>query len=213
MEKNDRRSATDDGAKTRRRLETRENQKTRGRFEVEMEKESLELFQVKSPASLELRKKFVETFVNCRSQRYEKTIKPFKNVENTTQAYWGYLWDNIDKNNCLIDYCNQTNIEKAMKGRNLFDSPVYLTWDVHIPRYDATLINLNNIFRTQGVIKISFSSYLQHAYFFPEDVYFFDESYEWCAILTHEETENGRWCLWIKTAQDTGTEGGHERTR
>lgn len=162
-----------------------------------MEKESLDLLQVKPSVSSELRKKFVETFIDCKSQRYEKYIKPFNNAENTMQAYWGYLWDNVNKNNCLVDYCNQVKIEEKMKNRNLFDSPVYLTWDIHIPRYDATLIKLNKIFQTQGVIKTSFAFYLKHYWLFPEDVYFFDESNKWCAILTHEETENGRWCLWV----------------
>lgn len=162
-----------------------------------MEKEGLDFLQLEPPVSLKLRSKFVDAFIDGESPRYQKYIEPFRNAENTTQAYWGYLWDNIDKSSCFVDYCDPVKIEKEMQRRNLFDSPLYLTWDVHLPRYDAALTKLNRIFQTQGIIKITFSFYLKYDRLFPEDVYFFDESVKWCAILTHEEAEQRRWCLWV----------------
>jgi hypothetical protein len=146
---------------------------------LESFKELVQVFdEVKSN---ELRKKYKDTFINQKEEDYERHIG-FKESEGI-QYYDGYLWD------FLIIFHAVLEDEIYQNLKNL-DQKVYVMWDLHSK--ERSYPN----FRRDVEINVNSIDLLHGLEFLPEDIYIFDDSFQWTMILTHEDTrEETRACF------------------
>lgn len=144
-----------------------------------------------------IRELFKETFLDLTSEHYKKFLKPFNDSQNPEQAYWGYMWDCINRQTCDVMCSSPEEIFSLYKQHADIDHRQIVLWDVHDKRFDGTLEKLHPIFQTNGALAISMERYKEKMDIYPEDLYFFDESVTWAAIFTHEYERGQRYCLWL----------------
>ena len=137
-------------------------------------------------SSEHLRERYIENFVDTNREYYRKYIKTLKNYKDGN-CYEGYLWDTLFK--CEIaDYKYIADNIKEYYSKNIL-----VMWDIHseekifIPDYWK--------FNKDDIIEFPTEILTEAAEYLPEDIYIFDERFERSFILTHEETDNGRYCL------------------
>ena len=92
----------------------------------------------------------------------------------------GYLWDTLKSSACVT----RADIERINAQR------VYVLWDLH----SAQKIHIPNYWRfpKSAIVAGRWRDMLSHYRYFPADSYFFDESYEWSAIFTHETCDDAK---------------------
>ncbi len=134
--------------------------------------------------AMKLRQKYIFYFVDIHREYYRKYIEKTKKYIDG-YCYDGYLWDTFYDSE-IVDEDYFFNIIKN------YDS-VLACWDIHssekiwIPNYW--------IFKKDAIISLSSKIVLQSLKYLPEDVYFFDRTFEWTIALTHEELNGQRLCI------------------
>ena len=133
--------------------------------------------------SAQIRERFQKTFLDFENPYYHSFFNAKLTLENYHQ-YTDYMWD-ILKNKEVIW---GAEAEKRLQEQG----EIFLMWD------DNRFIPLQFPYARKGVLRLTFAEFQSQESIFPDDVYFFDESYSWAIALTHTYQEEGRWCLWIR---------------
>lgn len=108
----------------------------------------------------------------------------YPNPHTFSHCYDAYLWDSL-KNACVKTEKDCMNLLKSYRT-------FYAFWDMHscekivIPNYWK--------FPKSAVVNMTYDDFINHIGDFPEDIYFFDETYSWSIILTHEYIAEERFC-------------------
>lgn len=108
-------------------------------------------------------------------------------------AYTGYLWDFLaDK-----EVVQETTIWHRVSARDA----VFAMWDIH----STERIRIPDYFKfpKDAVLRADPESLGRGLPFLPEDLYLFDDTFEWAGALTHEWVDDERFCVW----------SGRQRTR
>lgn len=131
-----------------------------------------------------VRKKYIEKFIDTKKEFFQQQIEiKYQFIDG--YCYLGYLWD------CLI---SPTIIEE--KYINLISNEidyVYVFWDIH----SCERIFIDNYwrFKKDDVLKLSLKTLLKGQKYLPEDIYILDDSFSWSFIMTHEYTDESRYCI------------------
>lgn len=130
-----------------------------------------------------LRELYIDAFIDVSSDRYIHTIK---NMTECTDGwcYTGYLWDCLKKPRLITERRLNQFVQKR-KG-------IYIMWDIHSKDY----IKIPNYWKypKDSVIHLEeWSKELVKT--MPEDIYVFDDTFNWSAIYTHEDINSHRYCL------------------
>lgn len=132
----------------------------------------------------ELRKKYIQKFVNTDHELYQDQIQlTHKFLDG--YCYLGYLWDYI-KNPVLIE----KEYLEAMAGKI---NKVYVFWDIH--SCERIFVKDYWKFDKDAVLKMEFEMLLEGEEYLPEDIYIFDESMTWTLVKTHEDIDGKCYCL------------------
>lgn len=153
----------------------------------------------------EMRELFRHAFLDSTCEHYKKFLKPFSDSTNREQAYWGYMWDCINRKACDIICGNPKEIFSLYKQYVDGNRRQIVLWDVHDKRFDGTIEKLHPVFQTNGALAITLDCYQEKTDIYPEDLYFFDDSFTWAAIFTHEYEKGQRYCLWLRNVRDDGS--------
>ena len=132
----------------------------------------------------ELRKKYIEKFVNTNHELYPSQIKS-KQKFLDGYCYLGYLWDYI-LDAVVVDMEFIKTVSKEI-------NKVYVFWDIH--SCERILIKNYWKFDKDDVLQIDFKTLMKGEEFLPEDIYIFDENITWTLIKTHEDINGNRYCL------------------
>jgi len=131
-----------------------------------------------------LRKRYIQKFVNTSIEYYEKYIKVLNEYADGF-CYSGYLWDCF-KDPKVID-------PHYIQSQNNRLRDVYVFWDIHSK--EKIFIEDYWEFGKDSVLLLDFNLLLNNLEHLPEDIYIFDNSLEWTLVLTHEYIGDKRWCL------------------
>jgi hypothetical protein len=126
------------------------------------------------------RKKFIQTFLDTTTDFFRQNIRRKRRFSDG-YCYQGYLWD------CLAEYSRmpfKTILRRLLRYKN-----VYVFWDIH--SRDRILIKNCWLFPKQAVLEVPTEILAANLVFLPEDIYIFDDSFNWALILTHEYDEKG----------------------
>ncbi|MBO5417688.1 MAG: hypothetical protein J6A50_03665 [Clostridia bacterium] len=134
--------------------------------------------------SKEIRNKFTNIFINKESPYYLNLIEKME-MYCDGLCYDGYLWD------CLENFkvISEKDANEMIKEKER----IFVMWDIHscqkifIPDYWK--------FPKESVLCIEkWDEAIKKE--LPEDIYLFDESFQWSVIFTHEDDSDGeRYCL------------------
>lgn len=147
---------------------------------------------VKKLKSIELRKKFVDTFTDKSIANYDDYVgyKKF----NDGICYLGYLWNVYDSNRCLYPDRSETLRLLAEKDE------IYVMWDIQTFMYSAITVRPNiskdRILKTTGKdlakqLTEDFSLPKEERSWLPEDIYIFDDTFDWHITFTHTPRPSG----------------------
>lgn len=131
-----------------------------------------------------IRSQYICRFIDVSKEYYSKYIDNLKEYEDG-YCYTGYLWD------CLIE-SQVVDLEYLHKWTDDLDE-VFVFWDIHTK--ERIFIKDYWKFEKSSVLKLKYSVLINNLEHLPEDIYIFDDSYNWSLVLTHEEFDNKRWCL------------------
>ena len=129
------------------------------------------------------RENYINAFVNKNSEIYLNHICVL-NKYIDGYCYDAYLWDCL-KNPCVKTEKDCMNLLKSYEN-------FYAFWDIHscekivIPNYWK--------FPKSAVVNLTYLDFSARIDDFPEDIYFFDETYSWSVVLTHEYIAKERFC-------------------
>lgn len=132
----------------------------------------------------DLRNRYITKFIDTENEYYKENILALQKCSDGL-CYSGYLWDCI-KYPKVIDFSYIT--EKANIKREVF-----VFWDIHSK--DKIFIKDYWNFGKDNMLQLDFKHLINNLIFFPEDIYIFESNVEWTIVLTHEHTEEARWCL------------------
>lgn len=133
-----------------------------------------------------IRERYIRCFIDENSEHYHTLIeKKISYIDGF--CYKGYLWD-CCKMPVIITEGQADRIMQTKKN-------VYIMWDIN---------SCENIF-IPGYWKYPKSKILFAQRWFkdyervlPEDIYLFDDSFEWSVVYTHETMlDNSRYCLYL----------------
>ncbi len=129
---------------------------------------------------------FIEQFINQDSSYYLEHIKEKKRYSDG-MFQTGYFWDCFKEHNRKTEkYCVD-----VLSGKDDF----YVLWDV----LSSEHIFIPNYYKypQEACLKLSFQEFSKIANTLPEDIYFFDDDFDWCIAMTHEDDGKRRYCLSI----------------
>jgi hypothetical protein len=135
-------------------------------------------------ASGQLRDRFVEHRVDHAHAKMQAGLRLRQFADGL--AYAGYLWD------YLID---KRPLSEPELWQALAEIPdLYAMGDIH----SSELVRVQRDFLLPkgAVVHAEVQTLRAGLNFLPEDLYLFDESCAWAAVLTHEELGEGRFCVW-----------------
>ena len=138
-----------------------------------------------------LKEIYLETFINTSDQKYIDTIQTLS-LCSDGYCYNGYLWDFL-KEKCVVSetFCNYW-LQALNNGF------FYVFWDNHSK--DKIWIQDYRKYPKDSIIKVSWQEYCEQREYLPEDIYIFDETYEWSICMTHEWFDKGkRYCCFMPT--------------
>ncbi len=134
-----------------------------------------------------IRAGFINRFVDTERPDYEARLNATKQFGDGS-FYTGYLWEFLR---------SPTPVDEPTAWQEIFAAAwTYVMWDVKSadqildPRY--TNFDRSAVLRVVPEVAFTGQSFLI------EDLYFFDDSWEWCVALTHEYVEGNppeRLCL------------------
>jgi hypothetical protein len=140
----------------------------------------------------DLRKEFIERFVDIKTQHYKNYIETLKEYPDG-MCYDGYLWDSLK-----ADYKQtERTMEQAVEYLKNKDN-VFVMWDIYSKHrvYDNrilpnkypkdTVIEINTIELCPILEKEWGDNFFTENKYLPEDIYVFDRGMKWYVIFTHE---------------------------
>lgn len=132
-----------------------------------------------------IRKRYIETFINTEKDYYKKRIKILKDCVDG-ECYKGYLWDCL-KNPVVVSF-------EEMKSNICKLDDVCVMWDIHSK--EQIFIEDYWKFDKNDIVNMNSKLLMNNLVYLPEDIYIFDENFGQSYILTHEYDDNHkRWCL------------------
>lgn len=156
---------------------------------VEQFKESVTVIK-KDNAKL-LREIYIDTFVDTDKEYYKDLIQTKKKVCIDGDCYSGYLWD------CFINPKRISNF--ALTDMLLKKTSVYVMWDIHSCERINTegykkLFGVNRywLYDKDNILLIKPSILIEGLKLLPEDIYIFDDTFEWSLCYTHELDSKNR---------------------
>ena len=162
------------------------------------------MHKIMDPAKAdELREKFIEAFVDTSTERYKELakVKPADTVYDSCVVR--YMYDTLYWDRTTVVPFSRALQTVAEKNR------VYSLWDIHPTVIHIKYPSLNGpkphyleLYKTDTVIEwdadelaallekelgdYKTTDYLHNS--LPEDIYIFDDSFQWCVIFTHSPT-------------------------
>ena len=139
---------------------------------------------IRNQSANSIRNRFIETFINKKCEAYVNDIsKPFQCSDGI--CYTSYLWDAL-KNPSLV---SEENIKENLKHFKKF----YIMWDIHSKDY----IFIPNYWKypKECILLLTAVEFRKMQNDLPEDIYVFDDSFNWTYVYTHEEMNGKRYCL------------------
>lgn len=134
--------------------------------------------------SNELRDRYISKFINVNDKLYQERIQ-LRHKFIDGYCYLGYLWEYIISSVVI----EEEYISKKAEQLN----NIYIFWDIH--SCEKILIEDYWKFDKDVVLKMNIKTLLSGENYLPEDIYIFDESFEWTLIKTHEDICGKRFCL------------------
>lgn len=137
--------------------------------------------------SSDLRNKFICSFINTKTSYYNENIKIMKEFSDG-YCYIGYLWDCLLNPQIVLEY----EADQLLKEKQ----NLYIMWDIH----SCERIFIPNYWKFPKLNILSNDIWNEHLKLeLPEDIYIFDDTFNWCIVYTHEIDENNnRYCLYVK---------------
>lgn len=154
---------------------------------------SFEFKVVDAKKASDLRKRFINTFVNTNHKLYQAHIKTLHTYPDG-EFYIGYLWDFLLDNQ---DYEYECNMESACEYLKQKQN-IYVMWDMFSNHRVCTNAKFAVEYAKDTIIQASATSIAQmlpneweawnnkSQIWFPEDIYCFDDTMSWYVIFTHE---------------------------
>ena len=135
-----------------------------------------------------LREQYIENFVDFHSDYYNQRIKNLVRFSDGF-CYIGYLWDCI-KHPMIISEAEATKVLKNKRN-------IYIMWDIHT----CERIFIPNYWKYPKLSIILSKTWTEElCKELPEDIYFFDETFSWSIIFTHEtDIKGNRYCLVVES--------------
>ncbi len=130
-------------------------------------------------ASDALRAKFLAAFVDMSRPRFPELIECRQHFKDG-DFYTGYLWDFLSNFTLVTE-------EQVWANVATIDAEINAMWDLHSS--ERILVPGYWNFPRHAVLKGSPTVIRDGASFLPEDLYLFDETFVWCAALTHEYSD------------------------
>jgi hypothetical protein len=135
----------------------------------------------------ELRKDYIEKFINVEHVHYKNHISVYKTYCDG-ECYTGYLWDCL-KNSQMFRF-------RELKYYLENYSMVYVFWDIHTK--ERIFIENYWKFDKWAVLHLNSQLLFENLEYLLEDIYIFDDSLSWTLILTHEYVNDRRFCLKVE---------------
>ena len=134
-----------------------------------------------------LRKKYVECFVDTNLDYYSERIKR-KIMCSDGMCYTGYLWDCL-KNKFLM---SEKECLRYIENTEI----IFVFWDIH--SQDRIFIPNYWKYPKDAIVEMQYKELLENINTFPEDIYVVDETFEWSVVFTHETNgHQERYCLFV----------------
>ena len=127
------------------------------------------------------RQRYIDKYINTQSRYYPEYIKTLHEFSDGL-CYTGYLWDFLKS----PIHIHEDQIEEY---RKIFKQ-ILIFWDNNSK--DRIYIKDYWKFGKKTMVRVDYNLFLDHAHFFPEDVYLTDETLQWTIVFTHEDDINHR---------------------
>ena len=127
------------------------------------------------------RKLYINKYIDTYAEDYKEYIEDLYPFSDGLR-YMGYLWDFLKS----PTFIHEEQIEEYRK----ILKKVLIFWDNH----SKDLIYIKDYwkFGKKTMVRVDYNLFLDHAHFFPEDVYLTDETLQWTIVFTHEDGINNR---------------------
>ncbi|EFW28883.1 hypothetical protein HMPREF9555_01955 [Selenomonas artemidis F0399] len=127
------------------------------------------------------RKLYINKYIDTYAEDYKEYIEDLYPFSDGLR-YMGYLWDFLKS----PTFIHEEQIEEYRK----ILKKVLIFWDNH----SKDLIYIKDYwkFGKKTMVRVDYNLFLDHAHFFPEDVYLTDETLQWTIVFTHEDDINNR---------------------
>lgn len=129
----------------------------------------------------EYRKRYINKYINTNSKFYIDRIETLTQFSDGL-CCTGYLWESL-KSPIFI---HEEQIEQYRSKLK----QVLIFWDNNSK--DRIYIKDYWKFGKKTMVRVDYNLFLDHAHFFPEDVYLTDETLQWTIVFTHEDDINNR---------------------
>ena len=127
------------------------------------------------------RQRYIDKYINTQSRYYPEYIETLYKFSDGL-CYTGYLWDFLKS----PIHIHEDQIEKYRSKLK----QVLIFWDNNSK--DRIYIKDYWKFGKKTMVRVDYNLFLDHAHFFPEDVYLTDETLQWTIVFTHEDDINHR---------------------
>lgn len=129
----------------------------------------------------EYRKRYIDKYINTNSKFYIDRIETLTQFSDGL-CCTGYLWESLKSP--MFIHEEQIEIYRSKLKQ------VLIFWDNNSK--DRIYIKDYWKFGKKTMVRVDYNLFLDHAHFFPEDVYLTDETLQWTIVFTHEDDINNR---------------------
>ena len=129
----------------------------------------------------EYRKRYIDKYINTNSKFYIDRIETLTQFSDGL-CCTGYLWESLKSPMFIHEEQIETYRSKLKQ--------VLIFWDNNSK--DRIYIKDYWKFGKKTMVRVDYNLFLDHAHFFPEDVYLTDETLQWTIVFTHEDDINNR---------------------
>ncbi|WP_276676382.1 hypothetical protein [Selenomonas artemidis] len=129
----------------------------------------------------EYRKRYINKYINTNSKFYIDRIETLTQFSDGL-CCTGYLWESLKSPMFIHEEQIETYRSKLKQ--------VLIFWDNNSK--DRIYIKDYWKFGKKTMVRVDYNLFLDHAHFFPEDVYLTDETLQWTIVFTHEDDINNR---------------------
>ena len=137
-----------------------------------------------------IRQLYIETFVDTEMDFYINNIQTLKEFSDGMR-YTGYLWDCLKNAKSKSKFfCNDH------LGRQ---GELYVFWDLHSK--DRIFIENYWKYPIDSVLRMNYDELRKLENDLPEDIYIFDDTFEWSIAYTHEDDLKGNRLLYFTTGK------------